>query len=366
MMVDRFGDVVISNDGVTILKLMEVTHPVARMIINTARAQQEEVGDGTTTATILAGALVAEGANQVMRGVPVTQVIKGIDIGIKESMALMKKYSRPVHTVEDPVLFEVACIAGRGDRELARLVLDGARIVGWERLQEKDYRLADAIAARAGAENRLFMGLLLNKEPVNQEMPRTLQQVSILVIDDALGPEEIDDGARSTEAGFQYYLQARERYEKSLQNICGLGVNLVLVDRSIDDTAEQIFTEAGIMVLQRVSQRDLEKVCKHTGARKIKRSALNRAPENLRAYLGKADRAEVDDRLKHTCIINGKGEKWATVIIGAATEEVVDERERIARDAAASVQAAARQGVIPEEEPWKYVWPDTWKNWPRS
>ncbi|MDD4171778.1 MAG: TCP-1/cpn60 chaperonin family protein, partial [Syntrophomonas sp.] len=159
--------------------------------------------------------------------------------------------------------------------------------------------------------------------------------------------EEIDSEARSTEAGFQYYLQNKKQYEANLRKICAMGVNLVLVDRSIDDLGEQIFTEAGVIAIHRVSRRELEKVCLHTGARKIKRSGLNRPEEQLGGYLGHAARVQVNDKLGHTCLFEGTGEAQATVLIGAATEEVVDEKERIARDAAAAVQAALQQGVVP-------------------
>ncbi|MDD3364657.1 MAG: TCP-1/cpn60 chaperonin family protein [Syntrophomonas sp.] len=347
MMIDSLGDVVISNDGVTILKLMAVNHPAARMIINTARSQQAEVGDGTTTATIIAGALVSEGANQVLKGVPVTQVIQGIKLGIQRSIELIEKMSRSVNSIDDRMLFQVASIAGRGQEELAHLLINGARIIGREKLLSPDYKFADAVVAREAAADKVFMGALVSKEPMNHEMPRCLDNVRIMVVDDALAPEEIDSEARSTEAGFQYYLQNKERYENNLKKISSMGVKLVLADRSIDDLAEQIFTEAGIMAIPRVSRREMEKVCKHTGARKIKRSALNHSAEQLASYLGRAEEVQVNDKRGYTCLFNGAGEAMATVIIGAATEELVDEKERIARDAASAVQAALQKGVVP-------------------
>ncbi|HBK53620.1 MAG TPA: chaperonin, partial [Syntrophomonas wolfei] len=156
MMVDRFGDVVISNDGVTILKLIEVNHPAARMIINTARAQQSEVGDGTTTATIIAAALVSEGMEQVLKGVPVTRVIEGIEQGIAAALNLVKKQSRAVESLDDKVLFNIAEVAGRGKRDLARLVIKGAQLVGKKKLLDRDYKFADAVVARELAPSQVF------------------------------------------------------------------------------------------------------------------------------------------------------------------------------------------------------------------
>ncbi|MDD2586988.1 MAG: TCP-1/cpn60 chaperonin family protein [Syntrophomonadaceae bacterium] len=347
MMVDRFGDVVITNDGVTVLKLMEANHPAARLIINAARAQQAEVGDGTTTATIIAGALVAEGSAQILKGVPVIRVLDGIQIGINAAIKFIKERTRQLSSIEDKLLFDTAAIAGRGHQDLAHLVIEGAQLIGMAQMQNPDYKFADSIVARELASNQVFNGVIINREPLNIEMPNYIEQSNILVIDDALRPEDIDHEAMRTEHGFQYYLKAREIYERNLLKICDIGVNVVIADRGIDDIAEEIFTEAGIMAIQKVSSREIEKLCRHTGAKKLKRNSLNRDAGLLKTYLGKADKIKVDEKLEHTSIYGGKGESHAVLIIGAATEEVVDERERVARDAASAVQAALQGGIIP-------------------
>ncbi|MDD3894518.1 MAG: TCP-1/cpn60 chaperonin family protein, partial [Syntrophomonadaceae bacterium] len=145
MMVDNFGDVIVTNDGVTILKLMDVTHPVAHMIINTARAQQAEVGDGTTTAVVIAGALISQGAEQVLKGVPVTRVISGINLGINKALEVLMKKSMPVKDFNDEVLSDIASIAGRGHLDLAELVVAGAQKLGFDRLNDKDYKFSEAV-----------------------------------------------------------------------------------------------------------------------------------------------------------------------------------------------------------------------------
>lgn len=347
MMVDRFGDVVVTNDGVTILKYMDVSHPVAYMIINAARAQQTEVGDGTTTATIIASALVAEGAAQVLKGVPVTRVIEGINRGIQTALQKIEANTLLIPSLDDQRLVNIAAIAGRGQQDLAELVVEGARLVGKDKLLNPDYKFADAVVAREGTENQVFKGVLINKQALNKEMPANLENAVILAVDDGLRPEDLDKEAMKTEAGFQYYLQARQQYEDSLTRLIELGVNLIVVDRSIDSIAEEILAEAGIMVIQRTSSREMDKLCQHTGAKKVKASTLNRPAEVLEKYLGYAERVKVDEKLKHTCIYGGKAQNLATLIVGASTGEVVDERERMARDAAAAVQAALRGGIVP-------------------
>ncbi|MEA1960344.1 MAG: TCP-1/cpn60 chaperonin family protein [Bacillota bacterium] len=347
MMVDRTGDVVISNDGVTILRLMEVNHPVARMIINAARSQQVEVGDGTTTSTIWAGSLVAEGANQVLKGVPVTQVIQGIKTGVEAAVELIEEHSLAIHSMEDKLLFDVACIAGRGEQDLAGLVIQGASLLGKEKLLNPDYRFADAVIAREGVENQVLEGIFINKVPMNKEMPRVMDNCKILLIDDALAPDEVDREARGTEAGFKYYIQNKEKFENKLRAICQMGVNVILTDRSIDDLAEQRLTDAGIVAIQRVPMKEMDKIALYTDARKIKRAGLNRESEVIAGCLGNAQRLEVNDKNGYSQILGGIGEPHATILIGAATEEVVDERERIAFDAASAVQAALKNGVVP-------------------
>lgn len=347
MLVDRFGDVAISNDGVTILDMVEVSHPAARMIVNAARAQQEEVGDGTTTTAIIACALVVEGVEQVLRGVPVPRIIEGISLGISEAVQILEKAARPVDSVLDPFLAAIARVAGRGNEELADLVMEGVRLVGESRLRKSDYRLAEAVIAREHTASRVFNGVLLNREPLTREMPLRIENATILIIDDALEPDGLAKDSLNSEAGFQYYLKAREQYEINLQKICELGVNLVVVDRSIDDLAEQIFSENGLMVLQRVSSREIDRLCRHSGARKVKRGVLNRDAEAIKACLGKADLVEVEEKHQHTCIYGGGGEPWATILVGASTGELVDELERMAKDAASAVQAALAGGIVP-------------------
>ncbi len=347
MMVDNFGDVVITNDGVTILNLMEVNHPAARMIINTAKAQQAEIGDGTTTATIIAGALIAEGCQQVLKGVPVTRVIEGINLGINKAIEIVTEQAQIVTANDEKLLLDVALIAGRGHEDIARLVVEGAMAIGLQALQNPDYKLVDTIIAREFANNEVIKGIIINKEPVNKEMPNYLEDLKILVIDDNLAPEEIETEALKTEAGFKYYLQAKKRYQENLAKLIEIGINVVIVDRAIDDIAEELFTQAGIISLHRVSSREIDRLCKYTGAKKIKRSSLNRTPEEIASFIGYAKRIAVDEKLEHTIIYDGQTNNHVTIMLGAATEEVVDEKERMAKDAASALQRAIQGGMVP-------------------
>lgn len=346
MLVDQFGDVVITNDGVTILELMDVNHPAARMLINIAKAQQEEIGDGTTTATILAGALVNEGVNQVRKGVPVVKVIEGMRLGINTALRVFTQKAVQVNGINDGVIENVARIAARENADIAELVIKAARLVGKEKLLDPAFKMADSIRAVEGAGNLVISGVIVEKEPVNTEMPKKLHSVKVLVIDDALEPEEVEDEALGTEIGFSRYLKLQEEFAYNIAKTARLGVGLVLIDRGIHDKAEEIFTDAGIMVLQRVPHRELCQAAEFTGAKLLKRTGLKKDEAELSQLLGEAAEVELDERLKHVLILGGKGKAHATVLVGASTQEVVGERQRIAKDAAAAVQAAVKGGIV--------------------
>lgn len=152
------GEVVITNDGVTILDKMDVTHPAARLLIQVARAQQEKIGDGTTTATVLAGALVQEGVSRITRGVPASKVVEGLRQGVEKSMQLLSKRVRLIGGLDDPLLERTVHVAGRERKDIVELVMQAARKAGIGRLQDPSYSLADSIIALENAENEVFEG----------------------------------------------------------------------------------------------------------------------------------------------------------------------------------------------------------------
>lgn len=347
MLVDRFGDVTITNAGVTILDKMEVNHPAARMLINTAKAQQEEIGDGTTTTTIMAGALVAEGVNQVVRGVPVARVIEGLRAGLRAALASFERRSRPLQGLDDPILRQIAYVAGREHDDIADLVVRAVGLIGLEKMQDQAFKLADTIVAEEGAANEVFMGVTIDKQRLNKQMPKELTNVNLLVVDDALEPEEIEDEALGTEAGFARYLELQREFKANIAKIIAMGIKLILVDRGVHDLAEEMLADADVMVVSRVAARELRRAAEHCGARTIKRTGLAKSEDELVRYLGSAEQVSEDEKLGQIRILGGAGKPMATVLVGAATSEVVGERQRIAKDAASAVQAATRGGYVP-------------------
>lgn len=347
MLVDRLGDVTITNDGCAILDKIDVSHPAARILISAARAQDRQVGDGTTTTTILANALVSEGVGQVAKGVPVTKVIEGMRAGIERAAAAMTAASRAVRDFEDPLLTRAALVAGRGERDIAELAVGACRLIGGDALAEPEFRLREWVVAKVGAQNRVFPGIIVEKERMNRQMPRVVRKARVLVIDDALEPEEVEEEALATEAGFARYLELKGRFASALMRLLEVGVNVVVVERGVNDEAEEALTGAGVMVLRRVSARDVARVAEHTGARPLKRTGLARANDEIERCLGRARLVEENERLGHVRFEGGRGWHIATMLVGAATDEVKEERLRIAEDAASAAQQALLGGVLP-------------------
>lgn len=347
MLVDRFGEVVVTNDGSTILEKLDANHPAARMLVNVARAQAREIGDGTTTATVLANALIHEGVDQVNRGVPVTRILEGMRHGVTAAVAGITRRATLIAGMEDPLLRRAALIAGREQSDLADLCLAAAAQVGRARMEANDFRLADWIIAKEGAASEVVPGVILEKEPINRQMPRSVAGCRVLCLDDALEPEELDESALGTDAGFATFMRYQQDFRTALQQLIASGVRALFVTKAVHETAEETLTDAGVMIIRRLSARDLHRVALHTGARVIKRTGVRKTADELAPYLGQVDHISVDERLGQTRIVSHAGEAMATILVGAATAEVRAERYRVAEDAACALQAALRGGVVP-------------------
>lgn len=348
MLVDQFGNVVITNDGITILDMMEVNHPVARMLIHAIDAQQEEVGDGTTTAALMAGEMVLHGLEQVNKGVPVAQVLAGLRYGVKEACRLMELEAIQIGSMDTGQLYNIAYIAGRENESIARLIMEGANLIGRDKLLEPGFRFSQRVRAIEGADSQVLNGVLVSKERFSIQMPLELhEQVKVLVIDDALEQEELNKNALTTESGFQQYLILKEEFKTNIQKIIDAGAQAVFVDRGVDDAAAEMLEEAGILVVARVPHKELVDLAEHVGAKLLKRTGLNKSAAELQKQFGTAEHIIGNEKLGNITVLGGAGKaSMATILVGAATGEVVGERERIAKDAAASVQSALQKGLV--------------------
>lgn len=346
MLVDGNGNIIVTNAGVTILEAMEVTHPAARMVINIARNQHKRAGDGTTTATIMAAALVTEGLNQIIKGVPVGKIIDGINIGINEALRILDEEAIKITDLEDPLLKKAVMIAGRGDEEITDAITSVAKEIGYEKLLDRAFKLADRIICQPSADNELFKGLIIKKRRVNEHMPEIMHNANILLLDDALMPEELSESAMKTEAGFTASVEKQKIFRDNLNKLISAEVGVVIINKGMDSYTEDFLTRSGIMAFSRVPNGQFTTLSEFIDAKPIRRTVLELTPEEIRERCGFVSEIKEIKESGQLRLSGGRGKKSATFIAGASTEEIAEEKERIARDAAASLQSALKEGVV--------------------
>jgi chaperonin GroEL (HSP60 family) len=295
----------------------------------------------------MAGEMVVHGLEQVTKGVPVAQVLTGLRYGVKEACRLMEKEAVLVGSLDTGQLYNIAYVAGREDTSIAKLIMEGAALIGQEKLLDTGFRFSQRVQAVEGADSEVVNGVFVTKERLTRQMPLSLEgNLKIMVLDDALEPEELNHSAMATESGFQQYLILKEQFKTNIQKLIETGVQAVFVDRGADDAAVELLEEAGVLVVARLPHKELVDLAEHCGAKLLKRSSLQKPAEELEKYFGSAQSIIGNEKLHHIKVLGGGGKAMATILVGATTGEVVGEKERIAKDAAASVQSALQRGLV--------------------
>lgn len=347
MMIDQFGDYTITNDGVKILSLIKTSHPAARILIDAAKTQEEQVGDGTTTVTILVEAILSEAVKQVEKGVPIAKIIEGLRLALGFALKTLDLLARPVNDLDDPLLRSVALIAGRGEEEIVKLVLEAAYEFGMDKLKDEGFKFSKTILSKALVDSVLVKGVVVNKKRMNSVMPSFVENPKVLIVDDAVAPEEIPQEAIGTEQGFSQFKQYQQTFLGGIKRLSDIGVKVVLAESAIHPYAEEIFVQAGIMAFQRVRKSELHRVAQFVGARITSRRSLNLSTNELEKYLGQVEKVTENEKLGMLTFESSQGGQAGTLVIGAPTESIAEERERIATDIASAIQAALRGGIVP-------------------
>lgn len=345
MLVDKEGNVIITNDGATILEQMEIHHPIARLLIEAARSQKDAVGDGTTTATVLAGAMVEEGIRQIAKGVPVTKVTEGIARAAEYAVKVLDASAR--REVSDEMLYRLAQTAGRQNAEAADAAVRAVELIGRELAAQDDVRLADWVTSKIGADTEVTAGVVLHSAVMNHVADAELHNVRIAIFDDALEMERVERDAIRSEAGMQRYLALQEEFRHGIKQLAEAGVGLVIADRGIDPMAEAILTDAGILTAARVQETEWKRAALFTKARPLKRTALTRPHDMWLDALGTAETVSMDEEEQQIRIAGGSGQPMASIVIGAPTEALAEEKRRITQDAVSALQGALRGGWVP-------------------
>ncbi|MCD4666327.1 TCP-1/cpn60 chaperonin family protein [archaeon] len=353
MLVDSLGDVVVTNDGVTILDEMSIEHPAAKMIVEVAKTQENEVGDGTTTAVVLAGELLKNAEDLLDKNVHPTVISKGYRLAAEKAQEILNNLAMDITEKDKDLLKKIAITAmtGKGAESAKEILAD---LAVNSILQVKDEHGIDIDNIKIekktgdGIENsELIKGIVLDKERVSATMPKSIKDAKILLLDMALEIKstEIDAKIQITDPDqLQKFIDQEEAMIKNMTDkVIASGANVIICQKGIDDVAQHYLSKANIYAIRRVTKSDLEKLARATSGRII--SNLNSLTKEDLGFAGLVEETKVGDE-DMTYIKECKNPKAVTLLIRGGTDHVISEIERAIKDALGDVVAALKNNKI--------------------
>jgi thermosome len=358
MLVDSMGDVVITNDGVTILKEIDVEHPAAKMLVEVAKTQDDECGDGTTTAVILAGELLKKAESLIEQNVHPTVISGGYRMAALKARDLLDGLAISVSPDKKDVLMDIAKTAMisksvASSRELfAKVAVDAVTAVA-EKKGDGTWYVDDdniqVVKKQGGSmdDTAMISGIIIDKEAVHTAMPKKVEKTKIALIDSALEVKktEIDAKIEITDPSqLHAFLDEEERMLKSMvETVKKSGANVLFCQKGIDDLAQHYLAKAGIYAVRRVKKSDMEKLAKATGASLVTKLD-DLGPKDLGVAALVEEKKIADDRM--TFVTGCKNPKAVSILIRGGTEHVIDEIDRSLNDAVSVVSVAIEDGKL--------------------
>jgi len=357
MLVDSMGDITVTSDGRTILDEMDIQHPAAKMMVEVAKTQDEMVGDGTTTAVVIAGELLERAEDLVEKNVHPTVIIDGYRKAADKALEILEDIAIPVKSKDKSFLKKVAMtsmasklVAGnRGYLAdiAASAVLQVARKVGRESKVDLDDVMVEKKPGDSVVDTELIEGLVLDKEVVHSGMPKRVENARIALVDTAIEVKKTEfDAKLNVESPEQMEVFLKEE-EKMLRNmvrkILGKGANVLISQKGINDLAQHFLARKGVLAIRRAKESDMEKLAKATGGK-----VVNNLDDLAKKDLGYAKLVEErkigDDKM--TFIEGCKNPRAVAILIRGGTERIVDEAERSIHDALCVVRDVVEEPKI--------------------
>ena len=357
MLVDSMGDVVITNDGVTILKEIEVEHPAAKMLVEVAKAQDQECGDGTTTAVVLAGELLKHAQSLVEQNIHPAVIADGYRLASKKAIEVLEGIAMEINESNEEILKKIAetsmtgKVAAPNKEMLANIAYEAVKAVAEEENGKIKIDLDNVkVEKKQGGsveDTELIEGVILDKERVHPDMPTVIKDAKILLLNAPIEVRktEVDAQIRISDPDqLQKFLEGEEAMIKDMvDKVKESGANVLICQKGIDDLAQYYLAKAGIFAVRRVKKSDMEKLSRATGA-----SILSGLEEIKESDLGKAGKVEErkigDDKM--TFITDCKNAKAVSILVRGGTEHVVDEIERGLHDALSVIAVATEDGKM--------------------
>ena len=357
MLVDSMGDVVVTNDGATILKEIDVEHPAAKMIVEVAKSQDEECGDGTTSAVILTGELLKYANDLLDQNIHPTVICGGYKLAATKAKDILNRMAIPIKpgdkkTLKDLAMTSMASKGASGEKErLAEVVVDAVSDIV-EKIDNKTYVDLDNIQIQKKqgggiANTEIIKGIILDKERVHEGMPKKITNAKIALVNAALEVKKTEVDARISiqdPTQLQAFLDEEESMlRKMVEKIEKSGANVLVCQKGIDDVAQHFLAKEGIYSVRRAKKSDMEKLAKATGAKIV--ANLDGLNSKDLGNAGFVEEKKIGDD-KMTFITGCKNPKAVSIMIRGTTEHVVDELERALHDALSVVKVALEDGKM--------------------
>lgn len=353
MLVDSMGDVVITNDGATILKEMDIEHPAAKMMVEIAKTQDEEVGDGTTTAVVIAGELLKRAEDLLEQEVHPTLIATGYRLAADKAYEILKGIAFDVKRDDIDTLKKIAMtsMTGKGAgvaRELLTdLAVDAVKTIAEKGAKKIDIDQVKLEKKMGGSteDTTLIKGMIIDKERVHPGMPKTVKDARIALINSALEIEKTEVDAKieiTAPEQLKSFLEEEERMLKDMvEKVEASGANVLFCQKGIDDLAQHYLSKRGILATRRVKESDMKKLASATGG-KILTSLEEVRPEDL-GYAGLVEERKIGGE-EMIFVEDCKNPKAVSILLRGGTEHVVDELERSMHDALRVVACAMEDG----------------------
>ena len=341
MLVDTIGDVVITNDGVTILKEMDIEHPAAKMMVEVAKTQDDEVGDGTTTAVVVAGELLKRAEDLLDQDVHPTVIAHGYRLAADKAQELIKELAIDVKPTDKAMLTKIAdtAMTGKGaeaaKEKLTELVVKAITMIADEDgTVDTDFVKVEKKVGGTIEDSEIIEGVVIDKERVHPGMPKKIEGAKILLLNAPVEfkKTEVDAEISITSPDqLQMFLDEEEKMIKTIvEKIVASGANVLVCQKGIDDIAQHYLAKAGILAVRRVKKSDLTKLSRATGATVISSIDAIDAAELGKAGLVEEKKVGGEEMIFVTECDNPKA---CTLIVRGGTEHVVDELDRALEDA---------------------------------
>jgi archaeal chaperonin len=350
LLIDQAMNRHVSNDGVTILLSLRAIHPVARMIVEIAERQEQMVGDGTTTAVVMAAEMIKEGKRLIKElSVHPTKVVEGIESGVKHACSLLKRDARKIKLddVELEQVIKTSLSSKLDGQNLSQLVISALRSVGDQAIYNGEYNFdkATKVIRRTNIEDKIVNGIVLERKRLDPEMPPEVRDAKIMIAKLDLKPIK-ESWLKESSKYEEILAMESDRISKSkeiVEAMLATGANTFLLASSeIDQTIEDLLVLRKVIAV-RISTEEIEYLSRYTGARPVRMIEELSSPD----ILGKANRVYEDEDKEVIYIENASGKKMVTIIVSGSTKETSIERWRASIDGVNAAEAALNHGIVP-------------------